>query len=83
MGCEMDDRLRIVMSTLRHLAIVGAVNRLPSAEICINEYLKSQHGAPKSVLESLRDAICAEPKEQPVESEFWSSMEEYISTLTP
>jgi hypothetical protein len=78
----MDDRLRHLIATLRHLARYPNVNRLPLAERRIDEYLHLHDGgARQSALESLRDTIRAEPREQPIDSEFWQSMEEYISTL--
>ena len=74
--------LRELMEVLRHLARDPSVNRLPLAEIRINEYLRSQHdSARQSAIARLRDAIRAEPRERAIVSEFWSSVEEYISTL--
>ena len=80
----MDDRLRNLMGTLRHLARYPNVNRLPLAERRIDEYLHVQQvSARQSALEILRDTIGAEPRELPIDSEFWQSMEEYISTVSP
>ena len=72
--------LRELMEVLRHLARDPSVNRLPLAEIRINEYLRSQP-ARQSAIARLRDAIRAEPKERAIVSEFWRSVEEYISAL--
>jgi hypothetical protein len=78
----MDDRLRTLMGTLRYLARYPNVNRLPLAERRIDEYLHLQQvSAWQSALERLRDIIGAEPRELPIDSEFWQSMEEYIATL--
>jgi hypothetical protein len=78
----MDDRLRNLMGTLRHLARYPNVNRLPLAERRIDEYLHVQQvSARQSALETLRDTIGAEPRELPIDREFWQSMEEYISTV--
>jgi hypothetical protein len=79
----MDD-LRHLMDALRALAREPATdaNRLPVAEMRINEYLWSlQGGARQSAIERLRDAIRTEANARPTESEFWHSAEEYISTL--
>jgi hypothetical protein len=80
----MNDQLRHLMATLRHLARYPNVNRLPVAERRIDEYLDLQHGGDRqSALKSVADLIRAEPSELAVDSEFWQSMEEYISTLSP
>ena len=80
----MDDRLRHLMGTLRHLASYHNVNRLPVAERHIDEYVHSQEGgARQSALKRLSDVIGIEPSEYPIESQFWQSMEEYIVTLEP
>jgi hypothetical protein len=75
--------LRELMEVLRHFARDASVNRLALAEIRISEYLRSQQGgaAQQTAIERLRDAIRAEPKERALQSEFWRSVEEYISTL--
>ena len=72
--------LRELMEVLRSLAAYRNVNRLTLAEIRIDEYLRSQP-AQQTAVERLRDAICAEPKERALHSEFWRLVEEYISTL--
>jgi hypothetical protein len=79
----MDDQLRHLMATLRYLARYPNVNRLALAERRIDEYLLQHGGARQSALESLGDVIRAEPREQPIDSEFWQSMEEYISSPPP
>jgi hypothetical protein len=71
-----------LMATLRHLARYQNVNRLRCAEMRIDEYLQS-HATRQSALERLRETIGAEPRELPIDSEFWQSMEEYISTIGP
>jgi len=79
----MDDRLRNLMGTLRHLARYPNINRLPLAERRIDEYLHLQQVSVRQcALDRLRDTIGAEPRELPIDSEFWQSMEEYISTLS-
>jgi hypothetical protein len=80
----MDDQLRHLMGTLRHLARYPNINRLPLAERRIDEYLHLQQGADRrAAFESLRDTIRTEPRELPIDSEFWQSMEEYISSVSP
>jgi hypothetical protein len=79
----MDDRLRNLMATLRHLARYPNVNRLRLAEMRIDEYLQSAGAMRQSAIERLRETIGAEPRELPIDSEFWQSMEEYISTIGP
>jgi hypothetical protein len=76
--------LRELMEVLRHLARAASVNRLALAEIRIDEYLRPLLGAAReTALERLRNAIRAEPNGRPIESEFWSWVEEYISTIEP
>jgi transposase len=58
------------------------INRLRLAEMRVDEYLQTD-AARQSALESLRDAIRAEPRELPIDSEFWQTMEEYVGTLAP
>ena len=72
--------LRELMEVLRHLARNASVNRLALAEIRIDEHLRSRP-AQQTAIDGLRDAIRAEPKERALQSEFWRSAEEYISTL--
>jgi hypothetical protein len=69
-----------LMEVLRHLAGYRNVNRLPLAEIRINEYLRSQP-VQQTAIERLRHAIRVEPKVRALQSEFWRLVEEYISTL--
>jgi hypothetical protein len=76
--CVME--LRELMEVLRQLAGYRNVNRMPLAEIRIDEYLRSQPDQ-QTAVERLRDAIRAEPKQPALQSEFWRLVEEYISTL--
>ena len=72
--------LRELMEVLRRLAAYRNVNRLALAEVRIDEYLRSQP-AQQIAIETLRDAIRAEPKQRALQGEFWRLVEEYISTL--
>ena len=59
-------------------------NRLPAAEMQINEYIRSlQRSVRQSTFAILRDAFIAEAEARPEESEFWEMVEEYVSTLKP
>ena len=72
--------LRELMEVLRRLAAYRNVNRLTLAEVRIDEYLRSQP-AQQIAIETLRDAIRAEPKQRALQGEFWRLVEDYISTL--
>jgi hypothetical protein len=74
------DRLRTCMDTLRALAQQSAnPNCYLLAEREIREYLKS----PSVSLQELSSAIDREAETSPHYITFWTTMQEFVSTLRP
>jgi hypothetical protein len=71
------DRLETRIDALRALAKQpgSEVNRIPLAELQINEYVQAEVTALRSRLERMREAIGAEG-----ESLFWTTVREYLQS---
>jgi hypothetical protein len=57
------------------------VNRLPVAEMRINEYVRPEIAALRSSLERLIDAWKIEAEARPTEDAFWSTVRDYLVPL--
>jgi hypothetical protein len=77
----MDESLRDLMKILQMLAVqpdAGADGTVPSFESNIGAYLAAHTADKHSATADLCEALAAEASEQPSESRFWTTVEEYV-----
>ncbi len=74
---ETDDLLQLRIEVLRVLARTDQPNRASVIERNIEDYLKTELGSEKSLLERLRDAIDREEAEKR-QGEDWSIAKDYV-----
>jgi hypothetical protein len=67
------DWLRLCIEALRALAKEPQGNRLPLAELQVNEFVQHQVDDLRKALEGLRNAVKVEATTKPSESAFWNS----------
>jgi hypothetical protein len=66
------DWLRLCIEALRALAKEPQGNRLPLAELQVNEFVQHQVDDLRKALEGLRNAVKVEATTKPSESAFWN-----------
>ena len=77
------EHLEKCIEALRVLASspLTEVNRLPVAEMRINDYVRPEIAALRSSLERLLDACKFEAEARPTEDAFWNGVRDYLISL--